>query len=313
MADGKWIPGLTVDTLVVDAAHRVLSLRFEVVRRHLPLAATKPEADIEYVHQLRVGTRRARAALDIFADCVPGKVWKRARKQLRQIRLAAGDARDWDVFQETLHDWSMRRPAGEQPALDFLHGLAFERRLQAQQELVDADEKGLDRTELVASLREPGKRRGPRRLGEMALPVLEAAMTDLDSAITDDSAGFEYLHRVRILGKRTRYAMEVFADCFAPRFRQAVYPLVEEMQEILGTANDSHVAVQRLEEIRDRWKRADRTGWTHCRTGFERFLDMHKRRLPEARKKFVAWRTRWTKQMQPLSDLLLAPTCPAAK
>lgn len=313
MADGKWISGLTVDTAVVDAAHRVLSLRFEVVRRHLPLAASKPEADVENVHQLRVGTRRARAALDIFADCVPGKVWNHARKRLRQIRRAAGDARDWDVFQETLRDWSSRRPANEQPGLDFLHGLAFERRLRAQQELVEADEKGLDRTEIIVSLRAPDKRRGPSRFGEMAVPILEAAMSDLEDAIGGDSPGYEYLHRVRILGKRLRYAMELFADCFAPPFRLALYPMVEEMQEILGAANDSHVAVLRLEEIRDQLKRADRAGWTRCSAGVEPFLHMHKRRLPEARKKFAAWRMRWTKQMQPLSDLLLAPSCPAAK
>jgi CHAD domain-containing protein len=284
-----------------------------VVRRHLPLAATKPETDVEYVHQLRVGTRRARAALDIFADCVPGKVWKQARKRLRQIRRAAGDARDCDVFQETLRDWSSRRPAKEQPGLDFLHGLVFERRLRAQQELVEADEKGLDRTEIIVSLRAPDKRRGPRQFGEMALPILEAAIADLDDAIVGDSPGYEYLHRVRILGKRLRYAMELFADCFAPPFRQSLYPMVEEMQEILGAANDSHVAVQRLEEIRNQMKHADRSDWTRCRPGFERFLDMHKRRLPEARKKFTAWRSRWNRQRQPLSQLLLAPSCPAAK
>ena len=36
--------------------------------------------------------------------------------------------------------------------------------------------------------------------------------------------------------------MEVFADCFAPAFRAELYPAVEEIQEILGNANDSYVA-----------------------------------------------------------------------
>ena len=46
----------------------------------------------------------------------------------------------------------------------------------------------------------------------------------------------------RIGAARLRYAMEVFADCFPPPFREVLYPMVEEMQEILGRANDSQVA-----------------------------------------------------------------------
>jgi len=48
--------------------------------------------------------------------------------------------------------------------------------------------------------------------------------------------------------------MEVFVDCFADPFRDSLYPAVEEMQEILGDANDSHVAAARLIELRDRLK-----------------------------------------------------------
>ena len=313
MPDGKWIPGLTVDTPVLEAARRTLSLRLEVIEHYLPLAARMPEKDIEYVHQLRVGTRRARAALDIFADCVPDKVWKRARKRLRRIRHAAGDARDWDVFQEMLRDWSADRPAGELPGLDFLRGAAFQIRLAVQEELVDAAEKDLNRSEILASLRESNGKRGPQRFGDMALPVLETAMADLNEAIAGNSTGYDYLHRIRILGKRLRYAMEVFADCFREPLRETIYPAVEEMQEILGAANDSHIATQHLEVLRDNIKRAGRADWLRGRPGVERLLQMHRRRLPEARKKFMAWRVRWKKISQPLSDLLLAPGGPAAK
>ena len=59
MADGKWIAGLTPGMPIADAAKAVLTARFAVVRHYLPLAAEKPQEDVEYVHQLRVGTRRA--------------------------------------------------------------------------------------------------------------------------------------------------------------------------------------------------------------------------------------------------------------
>lgn len=313
MADGKWISGLTFDTPVLEAAHRVLSVRLKVIQHYLPLAAEKPEKNIEYVHQLRVGTRRARAALEIFADCVPNKVQKRARKRLRRIRQAAGDARDWDVFRLMLREWAMQRPDREKAGLDFLRGLAFQNRLTAQDELFDAADKGMNRSEVLSSLRVPKGKRAPNRFGDMALPVLEAALADLDEAISGRATGFEYLHRIRILGKRLRYAMEVFADCFTPPFRQMMYPAVEQMQEILGAANDSHVVVQRLEDLREDLKRAGRSDWSHCRLGLERLLQMHRRRLPEARKKFSGWRTRWKKSSQPLCELLLAPVRQTAK
>src|SRR3954451_20772642 len=110
MADGKWIDGLHADTPLPDAARRVLAVRLEVVRDKLPLAIHKSEEDIEYVHHLRVGTRRAGAALEIFGPCRPDKVYKAARKQLRRMRRAAGAARDWDVFLTSLEEREQDRP-----------------------------------------------------------------------------------------------------------------------------------------------------------------------------------------------------------
>src|SRR5207244_2764377 len=95
-ANGKWISGLSASTPLVDAARRVLTIRLEVVRDYLSLALREPDKDPEYVHQLRVGTRRAGAAVEIFSLCLSGKAYKAARKQLRRLRRAAGEARDWD-------------------------------------------------------------------------------------------------------------------------------------------------------------------------------------------------------------------------
>src|SRR5438132_5572089 len=109
LAGGKWIPDLKAETPVADAARHTLTLRLEVVREYLPLALHEADKDPEHVHQLRVGTRRARAALDIFALCLPQKAYKSARKLLRRLRRAAGEARDWDVFLAGLVGWESRR------------------------------------------------------------------------------------------------------------------------------------------------------------------------------------------------------------
>src|SRR5690349_7794695 len=98
MADGKWITDLRADTPLPEAAQRVLAVRLEVVGHYLPRAVQEPDRDPEFVHQLRVGTRRADAALRIFRPCLPRKVYKKARRRLRELRRAAGAVRDWDVF-----------------------------------------------------------------------------------------------------------------------------------------------------------------------------------------------------------------------
>src|SRR5262245_13887287 len=98
MADGKWIDGLGPKTDTDEAARRVLEVRLQVVRGSLPLAVHDPDRDVEHVHQLRVATRRAGAALRTFERWLPSKTFRKAWKQLRAIRRAAGAARDWDVF-----------------------------------------------------------------------------------------------------------------------------------------------------------------------------------------------------------------------
>jgi CHAD domain-containing protein len=64
------------------------------------LAAKKSADDIEYVHQLRVATRRASAAVQIFAELLPKRKSRLINRRLRELRQAAGEARDLDVLGE---------------------------------------------------------------------------------------------------------------------------------------------------------------------------------------------------------------------
>src|SRR5262245_4753238 len=121
MADGKWITDLPPTTPVTDAARRVLALRLEAVRDALPFALHKADQDPEYIHQLRVSTRRAGASLAIFACCLPQRELRAAQKGIRCVRRVAGAARDWDVFLGKLPA-SGQAPPRWRPALDFLKG-----------------------------------------------------------------------------------------------------------------------------------------------------------------------------------------------
>ena len=297
MRDGKWIEDLEAAMPVPDAARHVLTVRLDVVRHALPLSLHHADEDPEYVHQLRVATRRAAAALRIFATCLPDKAARSARKTLCTIRRAAGEARDWDVFHGFLANWAPRQSPARRPGVDFLLGYAKAQRDAAQQHLLEAAgdyPPEFDRfvAETVAAVERPADR-SLRRLVDLARTLLAQLLNDLDVAAARDLDAYENLHQVRIAGKGLRYAMEVVAPCFPERFRTQVYPAVEEMQEILGRANDSHVAAGRIEALRASLRAGWPVEWKRVKPGVEALVRQHRQQLPRERKRFAAWWQSW--------------------
>jgi CHAD domain-containing protein len=299
MADGKWIEGLDAQTPVALAARHALAVRLEVVGQRLLQAVQEAEKDPEHVHQLRVSTRRADAALRIFSVCLPRKVYKRARARLRRLRKAAGAARDWDVFRAEVLGRQASHPDAEQPGLDFLAGYATGQRAAAHLELADAGGRQVDAftdfvAQTLAAIRpaEAGVGR-PDTFLDLARPVLADRLHCLEQAAAADLADYAQLHQVRIAGKRLRYAMEVFAGCFGPPLIEVLYPQVEEMQEILGRANDSHVAAERLAQLRGQLRKSCPQAWARLRPGVEVLLRFHQRRLPQERRRFLSWWKHW--------------------
>lgn len=292
MADGKWIPDIESSTPLGKAAREVLRLRLGTVQAHLPRALTDWQNDPEHVHQLRVGTRRAGAALAIFADQMPAKIHRRAKRALRRLRRAAGAARDWDVFALALADRARKAPARQQGGLDFLSGYAHGQRGAAQvilQEAGEADPELSWVKETLASI----ESNGDGNLGGRAREWLTATVSALDAAAAGDLADYDKLHQLRILGKRLRYGLEIFAGCYGSELREVHYPLIEELQEILGLANDSHVATQRLHDLRDCLQARDPVSWKRWQPGVQALLTYHQRRLPQQRRSLAGWWPRW--------------------
>ena len=59
-------------------------------------------SDIERVHDMRVATRRLRAAMEVFAACFPAKEHRRLLKEVKRLADALGERRDPDVAIEEL-------------------------------------------------------------------------------------------------------------------------------------------------------------------------------------------------------------------
>src|SRR5271156_3245082 len=94
----KWVEADSPDEAAVRVARRALDARLSSVWEWLPLASDQPDEDLEYVHQLRVSSRRAMAAIDTFESLLPRRRTAWFRKQLNRVRRAAGNAREFDVL-----------------------------------------------------------------------------------------------------------------------------------------------------------------------------------------------------------------------
>ncbi|HEY1785731.1 MAG TPA: CHAD domain-containing protein, partial [Pirellulales bacterium] len=93
----KWIESSAVEDRFDVVARRALEGRLDFVWHFLTRAAAADHQP-EDVHQLRVATRRAMAALEIFQTLLPPRRTRKMKKQLKRIRRAAGGARDLDVL-----------------------------------------------------------------------------------------------------------------------------------------------------------------------------------------------------------------------
>jgi CHAD domain-containing protein len=296
MPDGKWIQGLAPEMPVAEAARVVLAARFDVVRHFLPLAADRPNEDIEYVHQLRVGSRRAGAALRVFAECLPKKQVKIAKRALRAVRQAAGGARDWDVFLAGLGQAKPLQSAAGGPALDFLRGYGLAERAAAQDQLVAAAAEvgpwfNEDATKVSGRVHEP--RGEPLPLLTLASDHLRGLFTNFTGSLAADPADPAELHQVRIAAKRLRYEIEIFVDCAAPPLRDQLYPAIEDLQELLGDTQDAAVGIERLEGLRDRVKRNLGPGWKRLSPGITGLLRGLRAKLKASPNAFRTWRTKW--------------------
>jgi CHAD domain-containing protein len=294
---GKWISDLTPETSVADAARRVLTFRLESVRDCLGRALREEKHLTEHIHDLRVATRRAGAALDVFSECLPGKVYKAARRQLRSLRCAAGEARDWDVLISRLMKEAVEQSAEDRAGTDMLIGYAMAHRIPAQTQLELASPNypfGFERfmAATLGAIRYKGLEK--TTLPGFARPLLAEMFERLNKNVAcEHSNNYEQLHNIRIAGKRLRYAMEIFVDCFGPSLRRHVCPALADMQQILGDVNDHYTATRRYALLDEKLRVCLPKGYSRYQTEIARLVKHHETGMSVGQNRFHGWRELW--------------------
>ena len=284
-----WIEGIAAEDSVSHAARHSLRVRLTAVQHYLSLAAERSDEDVEYIHQLRVCSRRSTAALKLYARLFPKKEVKWFRKTLRKIRSVAGNARDLDVLvqshetdtgtgaQEFLADVRQRRKTAQAPIIAVCRILEGDGRLRRH---IDALLEKTDKQISHPAVGSFGKW-ASARFRKILKRFIKASSADLDDVAS--------LHRFRIRAKDLRYAMELLAPAFPAAFREQLYPVIEELQERLGEIHDHAVARVRF----DNWiaKTKGKREADHVR----KLREQERGKLDKLVRDFASW---WTREFE---------------
>ena len=259
-----------LEEVLAVAARKVVGQ--QVLKMRANIRGTLEDLDPEYLHDLRVATRRLRSALRLFADVVGPRRCDALRAELNWIGGLSGAVRDLDVFRLNLQGQAQRlaeagaiagllaEELGRQrgPARDALVAALASRRFASL----------MRRLEALAASPPP---RGPR--GAEGIPVAAAApalirkaqkrVLRLGRAIGPDSPAAD-LHRLRILFKRLRYACEFFSEAFLDPVSGAD-PLADyiramtRFQDCLGEHQDAVMAMARIQGLATEAVQRERT------------------------------------------------------
>jgi triphosphatase len=133
-----------------DAEYRS-TMRSLIGERWVDLWAAVPLAiageDPEGVHQVRVASRRLRAAMDVAVDSFPAAWYKPLHKAAKDITSALGEVRDQDVLLEEFTAQRRRIRVAERAGIDHLISTIDNDRVAARMRmngfLADLDQAGI--------------------------------------------------------------------------------------------------------------------------------------------------------------------------
>lgn len=240
-------------------------------------AGARAGDDPEEVHKMRVATRRLRAARRVFGTAmgrVAGEHYLiQGNEDLRALARALGSVRDLDVFAAAIDQYAQKAPPADHVALERLRADKLRERAVARTALIEVLDGAVmtrlrdDLPTLLAAVAEHGGdtlspqerkdqrvgRQGPRLIAKSQRALLRRGAVPLVAPSAE-------LHRVRIAGKRLRYACEFFAPAFGRALDELV-TATTELQDTLGTIHDSDVATESLlDDIQRSARDADRAG-----------------------------------------------------
>jgi triphosphatase len=255
LARGVVIPGppdlgpteISPDATLGDLAYAVIRRQLAVLRVKEP--GTRLGEDPEELHEMRVATRRLRAALDLYSEVLPVRA-RGFRGEVGWMAEVLGTVRDLDVQLDA--QAAMAEPGQEHLWAD-LTALLERERADARTALLES----LDsvRWERLLKGMAAMVRQGPFRRSAASRVAAQVAVPDLigmrHTAVvkaarrakrSGEAADF---HRLRIRAKRLRYSLEFSSELYGGQTARYTRQLAK-LQNQLGLFQDAEVAANRL-------------------------------------------------------------------
>ena len=248
-------PGIEPDDPMSEAGRK--TLRFHYRRMVYNEPGTRLGQDIEALHDMRVATRRMRAAFRVFGQYFGPKAARSYQKGLKRTGRALGPVRDLDVFRAKIQDYLATLPPLQQHDLDrflevlerhrdslregmnaYLDSKTYARFRERFGEFVETE--GMESRPIVFDDGEPP----PYRVRHVAPVVIYqrlAAVRAYDEWVSIPDPPPERLHSLRIACKRLRYTLEFFREVLGPDTGALIKSIVT-IQDHLGALQDAVVA-----------------------------------------------------------------------
>jgi CHAD domain-containing protein/transposase-like protein len=258
-------PGIRPADSMAEAGRKVLRMHFARMLYHEP--GTRLGENIEALHDMRVATRRMRAAFEVFGDYFKKGVMKTHLKGLRATGRALGPVRDLDVFLQKMHiyqeglpdeqregltpleaSWQTQRKAARKKMLRFLDSQTYQDFLQTFSHYLNTSGMGVkpvtgDEIPIPHKVRDVAPILIYTRLG---------AVRAFDTVL--DNATINQLHALRIEFKKLRYTVEFFQEVLGPEGGEVVED-IKKVQDHLGDLNDADVACSILGDFLSKWEK----------------------------------------------------------
>ncbi len=223
------------------------------------------DRNLEWVHQMRIGTRRLRSCLALAAGALPEDRLDPLLTEIKWLAGMLGCARDWDVFAaETMpplaahfaHDAATtgglrrlrvraaaKRKAAHVAAIDAVRSRRFQQLVLAAGALC-----------VVTHRAKTAPFDGAKTFGLPAKTFARALLRRRHRKLMHRASVLahgtrEERHGVRIAAKKMRYAAEFFAALFPRKRARAYLKKLAGLQDVLGRFNDGVTATRLALEI----------------------------------------------------------------
>jgi CHAD domain-containing protein len=218
---------------------------------------TKANLDSEFLHDLRVATRRSRSAMSQIKGVFEEEELAPLKKGLAWLGQATGPTRDMDVYLLKYKDYRKSLPAKVRKDLDPFHDFLLAHHKQAQQEL----ERQLNsphfcklmksyRTWLEAPVPnvsfQPNAVRPIAALADQRIIKIYKKVLKDGKAIQSDTHA-EALHDLRKDCKKLRYLMEFFQSLYPKPEIRGLIAQLKALLDNLGDFQDLQVQAEALE------------------------------------------------------------------